>query len=204
MIHDVLLRWTVTGLFALGAVECALPILTRRRPWSVILSHSLHVLMAVAMAAMAWPWSMRLPPTLPAVLFLLAAVWFATMTIVAARTAEQLRLGGYHAMMMLATAWMYAAMDSHLAAGPSPPQAAASMPGIDAATTSASANSGSLTWFTAASWLGALIFATATVFWIRRYLTGLATTRFKSLGTLAQAAMAAGMAIQFLAAVFEM
>ncbi|WP_264078910.1 hypothetical protein [Mycobacterium szulgai] len=25
---------------------------------------------------------MRLPPTLPAVLFLLAAVWFATMTIV--------------------------------------------------------------------------------------------------------------------------
>ncbi|WP_372511041.1 DUF5134 domain-containing protein [Mycobacterium angelicum] len=137
-------------------------------------------------------------------LFLLATMWFATITIVAARAADQLRLGGYHAMMMLATAWMYAAMDGHLAADPSPPQAAASMPGIDTATTSASANSGSLNWFTAASWLGALIFAAATVFWIRRYLTGLATTRFKSLGTLAQAAMAAGMAIQFLVAVYEM
>ncbi|MCV7199315.1 DUF5134 domain-containing protein [Mycobacterium angelicum] len=204
MIHDVLLRWTVTGLFALGAVECALPILTQRRPWPVIVSHSLHVLMAVAMAAMAWPWSMRLPPTLPAMLFLLATMWFATLTIVAARTAEQRRMGGYHAMMMLATAWMYAAMSGYLAADPALPQAAASMPGIDTATTSASASSESLNWFSAASWFGALIFAAATVFWLRRYLTGPADKRFKSVGTLAQAAMAAGMAIQFLAAVLEM
>lgn len=172
MIHGVLLRWAVTGLFALGAVECALPILARRRPWPMVVSHGLHVLMAVAMAAMAWPWSMRAPATALAVLFLLAAVWFATMPLVAARTPGQRRSTGYHALMMLATAWMYAAMD-----------------GLPAAV-----------WITVMNWLGALIFGAATLFWTLRCLTDIGTTRLKSLGSLAQAAMAAGMAILFLAA----
>jgi len=174
MIHGILLRWAVTGLFALAAVECALPILTRRLPWPMVVSHGLHVLMAVAMTAMAWPWSMRSPATALAVLFLLAAVWFATMTLVAARTPAQRGSTGYDALMMLATAWMYAAMD-----------------GLPAAAV----------WITAMNWLGALIFGAATLFWTLRCLTDAGTTRLKSLGNLAQPAMAAGMAILFLAAV---
>ncbi|WP_407685160.1 DUF5134 domain-containing protein [Mycobacterium sp. HUMS_1102779] len=177
MIHGVLLRWAVTGLFALGAVECALPILTRRRPWPMVVSHGLHVLMAVAMAAMAWPWGMRAPTKALAVVFLLAAAWFATMAVAAAaRTPAQRRLSGYHVLMMLATAWMYAAMDG-------PP------------------DTPWLTWITAVNWLGALTFGAATLFWTLRYLTDTDTARLKSLGNLAQAAMAAGMAVLFLAGV---
>ena len=177
MIHGVLLRWVVTGLFALGAVECALPILTRRRPASVLVSQGLHVAMAVAMAAMAWPWSMRYPATPLAVLFLLAAVWFAALTSVADSTSAPRRLSAYHTLMMLATAWMYVAM-----------------------------NGGSAR-ITAVNWLGALIFVAATLFWSLRYLTDTDTdttaVRVRSLGNLAQAAMAAGMAILFLAAVLR-
>ena len=195
MIQGVLLRWAVTGLFALGAVECALPILTRRRPWPTVLSHGLHVLMAVAMATMAWPWSMHFPATALAVLFGLAAAWFATM-VVAARTPARRRLTGYHALMMLATAWMYAAMDGL----PAPSQAGAAMPGMDMAATGTPPDAG---WVTALNWLGALIFGAATVFWTLRYLTDIGSARLKSLGNLAQVAMAAGMAVLFFAALFR-
>ncbi|MGF2946741.1 DUF5134 domain-containing protein [Mycobacterium sp. Lab-001] len=172
MIHGVLLRWVVTGLFALGAVECALPILTQRRPARVVVSHGLHVAMAGAMAAMAWPWSMRYPTTPLAVFFLLAAVWFATLVLVADPAPAPRRLSGYHALMMLATAWMYVTM-----------------------------NGGSAR-ITAVNWLGALIFTAATLFWMLRYLTDAGAVRVRSLGNLAQAAMAAGMDILFLATLF--
>ncbi|MEY8018100.1 DUF5134 domain-containing protein [Mycobacterium servetii] len=196
MIHGVLLRWVVTGLFALGAIECALPILTRRRPWPMVLSHGLHVVMAVAMAAMAWPWSMRAPTTALTVVFLLAAAWFATMALAAARTPAQRRLSGYHVLMMLATAWMYAAMNGPPTTAPAPARSGAAMPGMDMAATGTPPYAA---WITAMDWLGALIFGAATLFWTLRYLTG--TARLKSLGNLAQAAMAAGMAVLFLAAV---
>ncbi len=114
MIQGLLLRWVVTGLFALAAVECGLPIVMRRRPWTSVISHGLHFIMAVAMVVMAWPWSARLPTAGPVVFFVLAATFFVTMAVVAARTATRRALYGYHAVMMLATAWMYAIMNGHL------------------------------------------------------------------------------------------
>ncbi|WP_322861239.1 DUF5134 domain-containing protein [Mycobacterium europaeum] len=205
MIHDPLLRWLVTGFFALGALECALPILTQRRPWTVVVGHSLHFLMAVSMAVMAWPWSMRLPTMMPAVFFLLAALWFATMGLVAARPAAQRGLFGYHSLMMLATAWMYAGMNSPLPSAQSHPQAGATTPGMDMAAMNMSASSESPTWFSAVNWFGTTAFAIATIFWTRRYVTSQlrGTTRARSLGNIAQAMMAAGMAVLFLAALFE-
>lgn len=200
MIHGVLLQWAVTGLFALGAVECAVPILTRRRPWPMVLSHGLHVLMAVAMAAMAWPWSMRAPAMALAVVFLLAAAWFATMALAPARTPAQRGLSGYHVLMMLATAWMYVAMNGPPATAPAPARSGAAMPGMDMAATDTPPYAG---WITAMNGLGALIFLAATLFWTLRYLTDTETARLKSLGNLAQAAMAAGMAILFFAALFR-
>lgn len=201
MIHSLLLRWIVTGLFALSAVECVLPIITRRQPWTVVVSHSLHFAMAVGMAVMAWPWSMRSPTTGPAVFFLLATVWFATMGVIAARTPIQRGLYGYHGLMMLATAWMYASMDGRLLTARSPARAGASMPGMDMAAMNAPPSSGSPTWFSAANWIGMVTFAAATLFWVLRYFAEPThpTRRFRSLGILAQAAIAGGMAILFLA-----
>ncbi|MEQ0607496.1 DUF5134 domain-containing protein, partial [Mycobacterium tuberculosis] len=108
MIHDLMLRWVVTGLFVLTAAECGLAIIAKRRPWTLIVNHGLHFAMAVAMAVMAWPWGARVPTTGPAVFFLLAAVWFGATAVVAVRGTATRGLYGYHGLMMLATAWILA------------------------------------------------------------------------------------------------
>jgi hypothetical protein len=202
MIHGLVLRWIVTGLFALSAVECVVPIITRRRPWTVVVSHGLHFLMAVAMAVMAWPWSMRSPTTGPAVFFLLAAVWFTTLGMVATRAPASRRLYGYHGLMMLATAWMYASMNNRLLLALSTGQPNTSMPGMNVAGMNA-ASGGPSIWVGAANWLGTVTFAIAAGFWASRYFTERQhdATRSVSLANLGQAAMATGMAILFLAMV---
>ncbi|MGH3634758.1 DUF5134 domain-containing protein [Mycobacterium sp.] len=173
MIHDLLLRWIVTGLFVLSAAESGLAIITERRPWTLILSRGLHFIMAVAMALMAWPWSMQFPTRGPAVFFLLAALVFVAMAVFAARTTALRGVHGYHGLMMLATAWMYAIMDGHLLAVRS--------------------STGSPIWFSAVNWFGTVGFAVATVCWTYR----------RSPGDLSQAMMAAGMSIFFLATLFR-
>ncbi|WP_436262441.1 DUF5134 domain-containing protein [Mycobacterium ulcerans] len=100
MIHDLPLRWVVTVLFALSAAECGLPIITVRRPWTLVVGHGLHCAMAVAMATMAWPWATRLPTTGPVAFFLLATVWFAVMALRAAPTTAVRVRYGYHAIMI--------------------------------------------------------------------------------------------------------
>ncbi|MBX9638150.1 MAG: DUF5134 domain-containing protein, partial [Mycobacteriaceae bacterium] len=70
MIDDLPLRWLVTGLFLFSAVGFGL--VADRRSWTSIVSHGLHVTMSIAMAAMAWPQALGLPPT-PAETFFLAA-----------------------------------------------------------------------------------------------------------------------------------
>ncbi|RFZ07656.1 hypothetical protein VIMS_04283 [Mycobacterium marinum] len=205
MIHNLLLRWVVTGLFVLAAVECGLPILTRRRPWTMVVSHSLHFVMAVAMAVMAWPWSTRLPTTGPAVFFLLATLWFATMAMIGVSTRAARVLNGYHGLMMAAMAWMYASMNGQLLTAGSSTQPDMSMPGMDTVAMNMPATSGSPTWVSTLNLLAAITFAAAAVFWTCRYVIELrhAPARFRSLGNLGQAMMAAGMAILFLAALIR-
>lgn len=67
MIHDLVLRWVVTGLFVLTAAECVLAIVGKRRPWAWVVSHGLHFVMALAMVMMAWPSGAQLPSTGPTV-----------------------------------------------------------------------------------------------------------------------------------------
>jgi hypothetical protein len=205
MIHDLLLRWIVTALFVLGAIECGLPILVRRRPWTVVVNHSVHFLMAVAMAVMAWPWGAQLPTTGPAMFFLLAAIWFTTIGIIAGESFTSRLLYGYHALMMLATAWMYATMNGPLRPAHSNSPLSTPMPGMDMGAMNEPASSGAPTWFTIVNWLGVIIFAAAAAFWAFRCLVERrhATTRFRPLGNLAQAMIAAGMAILFIAMLFE-
>jgi hypothetical protein len=203
MIHDIVLRWVVTGLFALTAVEFGVAVITKPRPWTPAVNHALHFVMAVAMVVMAWPWSVKLPTTGPAVFFLLAAMTFGAMAIFAIHTTSRRELYAYHGLMMMATAWMYIVMDDHLMPARSSAQPEMSMPGMEMSAMNMSA-SNSATWLSAAGWFGAVGFVLAAVFWTYRYVLDRRrkTAPRRSLGDLGQAMMAAGMAIFFLATLF--
>lgn len=203
MIHETVLRWVVTGLFALTAVEYGVAVVTKPRPWTSAVNHALHFVMAVAMVVMAWPWSAKLPTTGPAVFFLLAAVTFVAMAIFAVPTTSRRELYAYHGLMMLATAWMYAIMNSQLMPVRSSARAEMSMPGMEMSAMNMSA-SNSATWFSTVGWFGAVGFAVATLFWTYRYVLDRRrkTAPRRSLGDLGQAMMAAGMGIFFLATLF--
>ena len=204
MIHDLLLRWVVTGLFALGATECGLPLLIRRLPATAAVSHGLHLLMAISMAVMAWPWGSQVPTLGPAEFFLLAALWFLAVAITAARSRYSRMFNGYHALMMLATAWMYVSMNNpslvHSPHSPSTP-----MPDLDMAAMNEQTSGEAPAFFTAVNWLGAAVFTVAAVFWVSRYFVERhrTTTRFGPLGNVAQAMTAVGMALLFAASLFE-
>jgi Domain of unknown function (DUF5134) len=203
MIHDIVLRWVVIGLFALTAVGYGVAVIAKPRPWTSAVNHALHVVMAVAMVVMAWPWSTRLPTTGPAVFFLLAAVTFAAMAIFAVRTTSRRELYFYHGLMMLATAWMYAIMDRHLMPAGSSTQPDMSMPGMDMSAMNMPATHETPLWVSAVGWISAAGFAVAAVFWTYRYFNERQhETLRRSLGDLGQAMMAAGMAILFLATLF--
>lgn len=202
MIEDLLLRWVVTALFVISAAECAWALVLARRSWTQFVSHGLHLVMAVAMAVMAWPWGAALPTIEPMVFFLLATGWFAVRTLAMAghRVAN-----AYHAAMMLAMAWMYAVMSGTLvprpadgvgpAAGHGGHHGGHAMPGADASAASAPP------FIDALNWLCALGFAVATLCWLYLYFarrraqpTSPASSFF---GTACQAMMAAGMSIMF-------
>jgi hypothetical protein len=202
MIHDLTLRWVVTGLFALSAVECGLAVVIKRRPWTFVVSHGLHFVMAVAMVVMAWPSGAQLPPTGPAGFFLLAAGWFVAMGGVAARTAAPRLLYGYHGLMMLATAWMYVIMDDRLL--PAGPSSALSMPAMGMGAMSMPSGGGAPVWFGAVNWMGTIGCALAAVFWTGKHFTEGQpdAAQSRSLRNLSQATMAAGMALLFVATLF--
>jgi Trk-type K+ transport system membrane component len=210
MIHDLLLRWVVTGLFVLGAAESGLTIITERRPWMSVVDHGLHFAMAVAMVVMAWPWSAGFPTIGPTVFFLLAALWFATTGVVAARTAPQRGMCGYHGLMMLAMAWMYTLMNGRLLPLRSSTQRHASldtsMPGMDMAAMNTPAGGASPVWVSAVNWIGTVGFALAAVFWMSRVVRAFNRRKRRHRAAecgspghsaLAQAVIAAGMAIMF-------
>lgn len=204
MIHDLVLRWVVIGLFALVAVEYAVAIVTNPRPWTSAVNQALHFVMAAAMVVMAWPWSAKLPTTEPAVFFLLAALAFVVMAIFAVRPTFRRKPYAYHGLMMLATAWMYAIMDSRWMPATSSTRRDMSMPGMDMSSMNMSASNKSPIWFDAVGWIGVVGFALTAVFWSYRYFVDRhrKLTPRRSLGDLGQAMMAAGMAISFLATLF--
>ena len=166
MIQDLTLRWVVTLMFAFSAGVCISSIAANRHSAANLISHSLHAAMAIAMAVMAWPAGADLPSRPPMIFFAVAAVWF-TVTVV--RSKEHRGANVYHALMMLAMAWMYAAMGGlHL------PMGAA--------------------WIGSLNWMCAVGFAAATTFWLYRFVTARLQNE-RTLGILCQLAMAAGMAV---------
>ena len=216
MIHDLTLRWVVTVLFALGAAECIHAIVAGRRTVAGVVGHSLHGIMALAMAVMAWPWGAGLPTKPPMLFFLAAAVWFAAASF--ARSGHR-GTNGYHALMMLAMAWMYAAMGG-LSLRPMPaPMPGTGMPGHQShgghsdhgghadhvgpgghgGHADQAAGSAQYAWVGVVNWFCTIGFALAGLYWIYRYFAERRSAaqwghRF---GIVCQAAMALGMAIMF-------
>ncbi|OPX13044.1 DUF5134 domain-containing protein [Mycobacterium sp. AT1] len=206
MIPDLLLRWIVTALFLLSAAECGYAIATGRRVWTHIVSQVLHLVMALAMVVMAWPWGMTLPTTGPMLFFAVAAVWFFAFTL--ARSGHR-GINAYHAAMMLAMVWMYAVMSGSLlpatsggtspAGGPGGHHSMPGMPGMEMP--DAADSSGTPPFITGVNWLCAVGFALAVLWWLYRYFgerkAEPSQPSHRFLGTASQAMMAAGMALMF-------
>jgi hypothetical protein len=210
MIDDPLVRWVVTGLFVLSAAEWGFAIITQRGVWTAIVRYGLHFVMSIAMAMMVWPWGTKFPTTGPALFFLLASAWFVIATMfVSDRSVAKRAEDGYHALMMLAMAWMYAVMNGHLLPGQSavrhhmPP--GMPMPDMDMPATDMPASSGSPGWITAVNWFWFAGFVVAALFWAYRFAAERShgTAHRWWLDSLGQAMMAAGMAIVFGAMLFQ-
>lgn len=204
MIDDLALRWIVTAMFVFSAGVC-LAGAARGHTMTGRLSHVLHAVMAVAMAVMAWPKGAELPARAPMIFFLAAAAWFVVVTV---REAGHRVANGYHTLMMLAMAWMYAVMG-----GVALPQRVVA---VDTAVKSGGhaghgGHSGQVAamadgpavepaaWVVGLNWLCALGFGAATAFWLYTLVTArLSADESRStVGVLCQLAMAAGMAIMF-------
>ena len=214
MINDPALRWVVTLLFLFSAGVCVAAIARNRHSAANLISHSLHAIMAIAMAVMAWPRGAELPTRPPMVFFFLAAVWFAVVML---RSSGHRVANAYHAAMMLAMAWMYAAMGGlplprqEGAASDMAGMDMAGMPGMDASSGHAGhgghaghsaamqSSAEPATWVATLNWLCTIGFAGAAVFWLYRLVTARvqAPKGDSSVGILCQLAMAAGMAIMF-------
>lgn len=209
MITDPTLRWVVTILFAFSAAECAYGVVAARHRPVGLVGNLLHLAMAVAMGVMAWPWGAQLPTLAPMLFFLAGAVWFAVVALVFADSAAGRGAAAYHTAMMLAMAWMYAVMNGTVLPGRGAGGSATghaghqSMPGMDMSGSDMAGvqSTGSPAWVPIVNWMWTLVFALATLFWVYRYFLARRTEpgggAAAHLGTLCQAAMAAGMAIMF-------
>jgi hypothetical protein len=208
MIQDLFLRWIVTTLFVLSAAESLYAIATGRRVWTHVVAQFLHVVMAVAMVAMAWPWGADVPTTGPMVYFLLATVWFVIVTMV---ESGHRGINAYHAVMMLAMAWMYAVMSGGLlptpaenAGGGAPAGhhgSSASMPGMNMPDMPAADHGAEPPFIAGLNWLCVIGFTVAAIWWLYRYFIARKAEptqpSHRFLGTVTQVMMAVGMAIMF-------
>lgn len=201
MVADLLLRCLVTGLLVLSGVAYAVAAVSYRRLWTSVVSNGLHAVMAIAMTVMIWPGGTHMPTTGPAAFFLLTAVWFVALTVFSAKTIGQWAAGTYHALMMVAMAWMYTLMNGELPGSSTTPRRAthdmSMMPGMDM-----SAGDGAWTkWASSVNWSWFLVFTVAAVVlafgWLRASGRGVTGGWRVPLARAGRASMAAAMAIVF-------
>lgn len=144
MITSFVLRWALTVLFVVSAGLYARRAIADHR-WQRRLAWSLHVLMAIAMIAMAWPVAMSIPTLLSILVFTAAALYFVYLGFFGPRIDHCF----YHAVMMgamvvMAVVMQPLAMPRMTAAGPG--MAGRSMPMADAAASTAGSPAGSPAW----------------------------------------------------------
>ncbi|WP_418001869.1 DUF5134 domain-containing protein [Mycobacterium sp. PDNC021] len=197
MIADLTVRWVVTLLFVLSAAECVHAVVAGRRAVLPVVGQGLHLVMALAMAVMAWPYGAALPTVAPTIFFLLATLWFVAAAII---DPDHWAGSFYHAAMMLAMSWMYAVMNGHILPGQNlaASQGAATMPGMDMPATAVAGTSVQAPPYIAGlNWIWTVAFAVAAVWWIYRSFAVQRSDRNLALGAVGQAMMAVGMAVMF-------
>lgn len=206
VIDGLALPWTLTVLFGASFAAHVYALVAQHGPWIRNVERLLHSVMCAAMVVMAWPVGMELPPLAPIVFFLAAATWFVLVAAHVFSGAAAPLTNGYHAVMMAAVAWLYAAMAGSLPgqAGHSPDHTMSSspgmqMPGMDVSVPETTQPG----WITTINWIAAVGYAAAAVYWLYRYFaprktnSGPRTVHLAALGPPCQAFMASGMAIMF-------
>jgi hypothetical protein len=172
---DNTLRWVVTALFAVSFAAYAYFLVAQRRCWTSVVSQLLHLAMSAVMILMAWGVGMTLPTVAATMCFLLGGAWFVS---IAGRTpwAVEGRLTNYYyAVMMVAMAWMYGAMNGSLP-GRSEHSGgdAMSMPAHDAAPGPQHAAQhmpqAAPDWVAMVNWTAALGFAAVAIYWAYRWM----------------------------------
>jgi hypothetical protein len=142
MVADPTVAWLLTALFAATAAAYLYGALGRGQARDVrcAVDDVLHVLMAVAMVVMLWPWGMSVPAMVYVLVFTAAALWFVSRALFPAATTPE-RHGSpqaawYHAAMMGSMVFMAAVMSVAMDptdVGAQPAAADTAMAGMDMA-----------------------------------------------------------------------
>jgi hypothetical protein len=117
VVADLALRWALTGVF-LASIALYARRAVGAGSWQQRFGWWLHVLMAAAMIAMAWPAGMSIPTLLYVLVFTAAALYFVYFAVFGPRLDHT----AYHAVMMAAMVAMAVVMP------------AAAMPAMSSAT----------------------------------------------------------------------
>jgi hypothetical protein len=210
MVDDLATRLVITAVFCVSIAECLYVLVAQHGSRRSTLNNLLHVTMSVAMIVMAWSAGTQLPTTAPMVFFLLAAIWFVAVAVTGASCIRQRLTSGYHAVMMTAMAWMFAAIHSGPLASSDHSHHhdvhASDMhtpSGIDASSMELSSKVNETAWITTINWIATLGFAIAAMYWLSRFFVERRTSPVSHdallarTGLLGQASMAAGTAIMF-------
>lgn len=115
---EPLARWAFTVVF--GVLACYMVgrlVAEIRKPLQAVM-HLLHLVMAVVMVAMAWPWWGYVPALPQVVFFVAATIWFGVLAVLlASRRVSHYDTGCHgplhqvsHAASMLAMVWMVVVM----------------------------------------------------------------------------------------------
>jgi hypothetical protein len=211
MIDRFVVPLVITALFCVGIVQCLYVLAAQQASWGCRISTLLHFVMSLAMIVMAWSAGTHLPTIGPMVFFGVAAAWFVAMAITDASGVRQRLTRGYHAVMMTAMGWMFAAIHT----GPSAGQSGHShghdahassmhtLSTIDASSTELPPRISEPGWVTTVNGIAALGFAVATVYWLRRFVAegppdpGSHEVQLARPELLCQTCLAAGAAIMF-------
>jgi hypothetical protein len=156
------LRWGLSVLFVVCVGLYARQAIGEKA-WQRKLGWSLHVVMALAMIAMAWPVGMRIPALLFVLVFTAAALYFVYFALFGPRIDHPV----YHATMMGAMVVMAVVMQSAPMPGmtvtSTSPMGGHTMPMAGAAASAAGGASGSPAWAAVACGVLAAVFLIASL-----------------------------------------
>lgn len=168
---DNTLRWAVTALFTVSFLAYAYFLVAQRKCWTDMVSQVLHLAMSAVMILMAWGVGMTLPTIAATTCFLLGGAWFVGIAGRAPLAVDGQLTNYYYAVMMVAMAWMYGAMNGGLPGGSAHSggeamalPAHAGMAGMQPATYRMP------DWVGAVNWTAAVGFAAVAIYWAYRWM----------------------------------